>query len=243
LANTPKFKCVLLKLSGEALAGPSGLGIDSELLEHVAKEIRSVADLGIKIGVVIGGGNFIRGVSLSQNLGIDRATSDYMGMLGTCMNSMALQAAVENQGVSCRVQSAIRMAEIAEPFIRRRALRHLEKGRVVIFAAGSGSPYFTTDTAAALRAMEINAEALIKGTKVDGIYDKDPEKHNDATKFERLRYIDVLQKGLKVMDSTAVSLCMDNNLPVLCLNLKTSGNMRRAILGENIGTLVQGGEE
>lgn len=234
----PKFKRILLKLSGEALAGDVGYGISPETISQIATEIADVVNLGIQIGIVIGGGNIFRGVAASAK-GMDRASSDHMGMLATCINALALQDALEHAGVHTRVQSAIDMAEIAEPYIRRRAIRHLEKNRIVIFGAGTGNPYFTTDTAAALRAMEINAEVIFKATKVDGIYDKDPVKNKDAVKFDRLSYIDVLNKKLQVMDSTAISLCMDNNMPILTFNLKKHGNIQRAVLGETIGTLVE----
>ena len=232
------YKRILLKLSGEALASDAGYGIHPETIQGIASEVAEVVKSGVQIGIVIGGGNIIRGVNAAAQ-GIDRASSDYMGMLATCINALALQDALEKCGVMTRVQSAIEMAEIAEPYIRRRAMRHLEKGRVVIFSAGTGNPYFTTDTAAALRAMEINADAIFKATKVDGIYDKDPMKHKDAVKFDRLTYIEVLNKKLKVMDSTAISLCMDNGLPILTFKLMTKGNIRRAAQGESIGTIVE----
>lgn len=233
----PKYKRILLKLSGEALAGDTGYGIVPEVILATAKEIAAVQALGVQIGIVIGGGNIFRGVAASTQ-GMDRASSDYMGMLATVINGLALQDALEKNGAQTRVQTAIEMAEIAEPYIRRRAVRHLEKGRIVIFAAGTGNPYFTTDTAAALRAMEINANAILKATKVDGIYNKDPVKHKDAVKYDSLKYIDVLNQRLEVMDSTAISLCMDNNLPIVTFNMKTSGNIRRVVLGEKIGTVV-----
>lgn len=234
----PKYSRILLKLSGEALAGDVGYGILPETINQIASEIAEVHKLGIQIGIVIGGGNIFRGVAASAQ-GMDRASSDYMGMLATCINALALQDAMEKANVYTRVLSAIEMAEISEPYIRRRAIRHLEKGRVVIFAAGTGNPYFTTDTAAALRAMEIGADVIFKATKVDGIYDKDPAKHPDAKRFDQLSYIEVLNKKLQVMDSTAISLCMDNQLPILTFNLKKSGNIQRAALGETIGTLVE----
>lgn len=232
------YKRVLLKLSGEALAGDQGHGIDVDVLSHVAKEVQAIHEQGVQIGIVIGGGNIFRGVAASAK-GMDRASSDYMGMLATCINALALQDAFEHLKIQTRVQSAIDMAEIAEPYIRRRAIRHLEKNRVVIFGAGTGNPYFTTDTAAALRAMEINAEVILKATKVDGIYDKDPMEHNDAVKFDELSYIEVLKQGLKVMDSTAISLCMDNKLPIITFNLKNKGNVAKVVNGEKIGTLVK----
>jgi uridylate kinase len=233
-----KYKRILLKLSGEALAGDTGYGIVPEVILGTAREIAAVQALGVQIGIVIGGGNIFRGVAASAH-GMDRSSSDYMGMLATVINALALQDALEKSGAQTRVQTAIEMAEIAEPYIRRRAVRHLEKGRIVIFAAGTGNPYFTTDTAAALRAMEINANAILKATKVDGIYNKDPIKHKDAVKYDSLTYIDVLNQRLEVMDSTAISLCMDNNLPIVTFNMKTSGNIRRVVLGESIGTIVQ----
>ena len=233
----PKYKKVLLKLSGEALAGQQGTGINTTVIQQVAKDVASVMKLNIQLGIVIGGGNIFRGVAASAQ-GMDRASSDYMGMLATVINALALQDALEKENVPTRVQTAIEMAEIAEPYIRRRAIRHLEKGRVVIFGAGTGNPYFTTDTAAALRAMEINAEILMKATKVDGIYDKDPMKHKDAVKFDKISYIEVLQRRLALMDLTAVILCMDNKLPILSFDLSGSGNILKAIQGDTIGTLV-----
>jgi uridylate kinase len=233
----PAFKRILLKLSGEALAGKQGHGIHTGTIHQIAADVASAYKTGVQIGIVIGGGNIFRGVAASAD-GMDRASSDYMGMLATCINSLALQDALEKQNVPTRVQTAIEMAEIAEPYIRRRAVRHLEKNRVVIFGAGTGNPYFTTDTAAALRAMEINAEILMKATKVDFIYDKDPMKHPDAVKFDRISYLDVLNRGLKVMDLTAVSLCMDNKLPILSFDLTKQGNILRAVMGEKIGTVV-----
>ncbi|MEY4617299.1 MAG: hypothetical protein RJB66_2259 [Pseudomonadota bacterium] len=232
------FKRILLKLSGEALAGQQGHGINTDTIKQIAEEVAEAHRSGAEIGIVIGGGNIFRGVAASAG-GMDRASSDYMGMLATCINALALQDALEKQDVPTRVQSAIEMAEIAEPYIRRKAIRHLEKGRVVIFAAGTGNPYFTTDTAAALRAAEIGAEVIMKATKVDGIYDKDPIKHPEAKMYDELTYIEVLNMGLKVMDSTAVSLCMDNKLPILTFNLMTHGNILRAVKGESIGTLVR----
>jgi uridylate kinase len=236
------YKRVLLKLSGEALAGDQGFGINTDVIQSIAHGVSAALETGCEIGIVIGGGNIFRGVAASAN-GMDRASSDYMGMLATCINALALQDALEKANVYTRVQSAIEMAEIAEPYIRRRAIRHLEKKRVVIFAAGTGNPYFTTDTAAALRAMEIDAEVLMKATKVDGVYDKDPKKHSDAVKFEELSYIEVLNRRLNVMDSTAISLCMDNEMPILCFNLQDPKNIHRAIGGEKIGTLVHAGRE
>ncbi|KIH76590.1 uridylate kinase [Geoalkalibacter ferrihydriticus] len=239
-AADPKYRRVLLKLSGEALAGNQGYGIDPEVIAGIAAEIKEVIDLGIQVALVIGGGNIFRGVAAASK-GMDRASADYMGMLATVMNSLALQDAMERAGVVTRVLSAIEMREVAEPYIRRRAMRHLEKGRVVIFGAGTGNPYFTTDTAASLRAMEINAEIILKATKVDGIYSADPNQDKDAVKFSTLTYLDVLKKGLQVMDATATSLCMDNDLPIMVFNLTVRGNIKRAIMGENIGTIVKGG--
>ena len=232
------YSRVLLKLSGEALAGNQGHGIHNPTIKQFASDVADAHKLGVQMGIVIGGGNIFRGVAASAD-GMYRASADYMGMLATCINSLALQDALEKAGVPTRVQTAIEMHEIAEPYIRRRAIRHLEKGRVVIFGAGTGNPYFTTDTAAALRAMEINAEVLMKATKVDGIYDKDPVKHKDAKLFQQLSYLEVLNKDLKVMDLTAVSLCMDNKLPILSFNLNTPGNIARAVKGEKVGTLVK----
>ncbi len=232
-----KYQRILLKLSGEALAGDNKSGINTDILDQMADDVAQVVETGVQLGIVIGGGNIFRGVAASAQ-GMDRASSDYMGMLATCINALALQDALEKKNLATRVQSAIEMAEIAEPYIRRKAMRHLEKGRVVIFAAGTGNPYFTTDTAAALRAMEINAEVILKATKVDGIFDKDPMAHKDAVLFDKLSYIEVLNKGLKVMDSTAISLCMDNNLPIITFNLTKPGNIARVVKGEKIGTIV-----
>lgn len=237
MAKASKYKRVLLKLSGEALAGEANYGINPQIIGQIAKDVAEAASTGIELGIVIGGGNIFRGVAASAQ-GMDRASSDYMGMLATVMNAVALQDAFEKLNLATRVQTAIGMAEIAEPYIRRKAMRHLEKGRVVIFAAGTGNPYFTTDTAASLRAMEINAEVILKATKVDGIYDKDPRQHKDAKLFRELKYMDVLNKGLKVMDSTAISLCMDNNLPIITFNLTVPGNIAKVIAGEPIGTIV-----
>lgn len=231
------YKRILLKLSGEALAGEQGTGINAAVINQIAQDVKAAHDTGVQIGLVIGGGNIFRGVAASAQ-GMDRANSDYMGMLATCINALALQEALEKAKVPTRVQSAIQMAEIAEPYIRRKAIRHLEKGRIVIFAAGTGNPFFTTDTAASLRAMEINAEVLMKATKVDGIYDKDPTKHADAKKYDKISYIDVLKQGLQVMDSTAISLCMDNKLPIMTFDLAKTGNILKAVCGENIGTTV-----
>ncbi len=231
------YKRILLKLSGEALAGNQGTGINTSVINQIALDVKEAHATGVEIGLVIGGGNIFRGIAASAQ-GMDRANSDYMGMLATCINALALQEALEKVGVPTRVQSAIEMSEIAESYIRRRAIRHLEKGRIVIFAAGTGNPFFTTDTAASLRAMEINAEVLMKATKVDGIYDKDPNKHSDAKRYDKISYIDVLKQGLQVMDSTAISLCMDNKLPIMTFDLAKSGNILKAVCGENIGTLV-----
>lgn len=234
----PIYKRILLKLSGEALQGDEGFGICPPVIESIACQIKEVWEFGVEIAVVIGGGNIFRGLKASAS-GMDRATADYMGMLATVMNAMALQDFLERQDVPTRVQSAIEMREIAEPYIKRRALRHLEKGRVVIFAAGTGNPYFTTDTAASLRAMEINANILMKATKVDGVYDSDPMKNSNAVKYDRLGYLEVLQKNLSVMDSTAISLCRDNKLPIMVFNLHQKGNIKRAVVGEPIGTVVE----
>lgn len=229
---------VLLKISGEALMGEQAYGIDPAVTTQIASEIREVLALGVEVAVVIGGGNIFRGLAASAQ-GMDRATADYMGMLATVINALALQDALEQQGVTTRVLTAIEMRAVAEPFIRRRAIRHLEKGRVVVFAAGTGNPYFTTDTAAALRAMEIKAEVILKGTKVDGIYTADPLLHPEATRLERLSYLQVLEQGLKVMDATAISLCMDNRLPIVVFNLRQPGMLLRAVMGEPVGSLVQ----
>jgi uridylate kinase len=236
----PRYRRVLLKIGGEALAGDFGFGIEEEMLSRVAHEVKEVHDLGCEIAVVVGGGNIFRGVAASAK-GMGRATGDYMGMLATVINSLAMQEALEKIGAPTRVMSALTIAQVAEPYIRRRATRHLEKRRVVIFAAGTGNPYFTTDTAASLRAMEIEAEIIFKATKVDGIYDADPVKVKDAKRYQQLTYIEVLQQNLKVMDSTAISLCMDNQLPILVFSLLEPGNIKRAILGETVGTLVHGG--
>lgn len=235
--NRP-YRRVLLKLSGEALAGDLGFGINPQVIEQIAEDVSEAFKSGVQMGLVIGGGNIFRGVAASAN-GMDRASSDYMGMLATVINALALQDALEKKGLATRVQTAITMAEIAEPYIRRRAIRHLEKGRLVIFAGGTGNPYFTTDTAAALRAMEIGADLILKATKVDGVYDKDPVKFADAKKYSEISYIDVLKQGLQVMDSTAISLCMDNKLPIITFNLKQRGSIRRVISGEPLGTIVR----
>ena len=232
-----KYKRILLKLSGEALSGDKGGGICPEILSTMSAEIKDLVEMGVEVAIVIGGGNIHRGVA-GATKGMDRTTSDHMGMLATVINSLALQDSLERAGVNTRVLSAIEMREIAEPYIRRRAMRHLEKKRVIIFAAGTGNPYFTTDTAAALRANEIDADILMKATKVDGIYDKDPEKHNDAVKFDELKYIDVLSKEIRVMDSAAISLCMDNEISIMVFNMFEKGNIQRAVKGEDIGTRV-----
>ncbi|NBX93507.1 MAG: UMP kinase [Proteobacteria bacterium] len=233
-----RYKRVLLKLSGEALAGEKAFGISPEVIERIAREIKSVHQLGVQIAIVIGGGNIFRGIAGTAQ-GMDRATSDYMGMLATVLNSLALQDCLEKLDVFTRVMSAIEMHELCEPYIRRRAVRHLEKNRVVIFAAGTGNPYFTTDTAASLRAMEVNADVIMKATKVDGVFDDDPVLNPKAKMFKTLDYLDVLKNNLKVMDSTAISLCMDNQLPILIFNLNTAENFRRVVMGENIGTIVK----
>jgi uridylate kinase len=233
----PIYKRILLKLSGEALMGRQGLGIDPQVVDEVALELKEVKELGVEIGIVIGGGNIFRGLSASAR-GMDRVTADYMGMLATIINALALQDYLERYNVQTRVLTAIKMEQLAEPFIRRRAIRHLEKGRMVIFAGGTGNPYFTTDTAATLRAIEIEADAILKGTKVDGVYDDDPKTNKNAKKFDQLSYLDVVKKRLKVMDSTAVTLCMDNDLPIIVFNLTVKGNLKRLILGESIGTKV-----
>ncbi|HEX2768485.1 MAG TPA: UMP kinase [Geobacteraceae bacterium] len=235
----PYYKRVLLKLSGEALAGDQGYGIDPQTITKIANEIKEVVECGVELAIVIGGGNIFRGLAASSK-GMDRASADYMGMLATMINSLALQDALEQIGVFTRVQSAIAMQEVAEPYIRRKAIRHLEKGRVVIFGAGTGNPYFTTDTAASLRAMEIGADVILKGTKVDGVYTADPKKDPNAVKFSRLTYIDVLKKGLQVMDATSTSLCMDNNLPIIVFDVTTCGNVKKVVFGEEIGTIVKG---
>jgi len=232
-----RYSRVLLKLSGEALMGEQQFGIDPAVTAQIARDIADIQGLGVQVAVVIGGGNLFRGLAASAR-GMDRATADYMGMLATVINGLALQDSLEKIGVMTRVLSAIEMRAVAEPFIRRRAVRHLEKGRVVVFAAGTGNPYFTTDTAAALRAMEMKADVILKGTKVDGIYTADPMVHPTATKFDNISYIKVLEQGLKVMDATAISLCMDNKLPIVVFNLRTPGNLRKVVMGELVGTTV-----
>jgi uridylate kinase len=235
-----RFKRVLLKLSGEALMGDAGYGIDPLVLEGIARQIKVAHDAGVEIAIVVGGGNIFRGVAGSAR-GMDRAQADFIGMLATVMNALAIQDTLENEGVFTRVMSAIEMQSVAEPYIRRRAIRHLEKGRVVIFAAGTGNPYFTTDTTAALRALEIGADCIMKATKVDGVYDSDPKTNPDAVRFDELPYMEVLSRGLKVMDSTAISLCMDNGLPIIVFNITTEGNIVRALEGQHVGTIVRGG--
>jgi len=234
------YKRVMLKISGEALAGTQEYGLSTDVVSFIAEEVREVYRLGIQVAMVIGGGNIFRGVEASAR-GMDRASADYMGMLATCINGLAMQAALEKLGVDTRVQTAIEMREVAEPFIRRRALRHLDKGRVVIFVGGTGNPYFTTDTAAALRAMEIGAEVVFKATKVDGVYTADPKLDPTAQKFDELTYIEVLSRRLKVMDSTAISLCMDNGFPIVVFNMHERGSLGRLVRGERVGTLVRGG--
>ena len=235
--QTPVYKRALLKLSGEALMGEQQFGVDPAVATRIALDVGEIQKLGVETAIVIGGGNIFRGLAASAR-GMDRATADYMGMLATVINALALQDALEQHGIVTRVVTAIEMRAVAEPFIRRRAIRHLEKGRVVIFAAGTGSPYFTTDTAAALRAMEIKADVILKGTKVDGIYTADPMVDPHATKYTKISYLQVLERQLKVMDATAISLCMDNKLPIVVFNLRTAGNIRRVVLGDPIGTTV-----
>lgn len=237
--DTPKYKRVVLKLSGEALAGEKGFGIDHEVVDIIAKQTKEIVDMGVQVAVVVGGGNFWRG-AVGSHSGLDRSTSDYMGMLATVINTLALQDAFEQYGVATRVQTAIEMRQIAEPYIKRRAVRHLEKGRVVIFGAGTGNPYFSTDTAAALRAAEIEAEIILMAKKVDGVYSADPKKDPTATRFTSLSFMEVLQQRLGVMDSTATSLCMENRIPLIIFNLTQVGNIKRVILGEKIGTFVGG---
>lgn len=237
--SAPKYKRIVLKLSGEALAGDKGFGIDPDVVNLIAMQTKEVHDLGVEIAVVVGGGNFWRG-AVGSHTGIDRSTADYMGMLATVINSLALQSAFEKHGVPTRVQTAIEMRQIAEPYIRRRAARHLEKGRVVIFGAGTGNPYFSTDTTAALRAAEIEAEIILMAKKVDGVYSADPKIDPDATRFEDLNFMEVLQQRLRVMDSTATSLCMENKIPIVVFNLTQVGNIRRIVMGEKVGTFVRG---
>ncbi|MBI3596814.1 MAG: UMP kinase [Nitrospirae bacterium] len=236
--NAPKYQRVLLKISGEVLAGDQGYGIDPKVIDAVSTEIKDIHDLGVEVAVVIGGGNIFRGLAASAG-DMERSSADYMGMLATVLNALALQNALERKGVFTRVQSAIEMRQLAESYIRRRAIRHLEKKRVVIFAGGTGNPYFSTDTAAALRAMEIGAQVILKGTKVDGIYDADPMKHPKAKRYDELTFFQVIEKDLRVMDSTAVTLCMDHSLPLIVFNLKENGNIKRIILGQKVGTIVR----
>ena len=235
---TAKYRRIVLKLSGEALQGSLGFGIDSNVLEDLARQVKEIRDLGVQVTVVVGGGNIFRGLKTSSATGMERATADYMGMLATAINGLALQDALERIGVATRVQTAIEIAKVAEPYIRRRAMRHLEKGRVVIFVGGIGSPFFTTDTTAALRAMEIGAEVVLKATNVDGVYSDDPTTNKQAKKFSTLTFFDVLKKKLQVMDATAVSLCMNGNVPIIVFNLHRAGNIKRAVCGEPVGTLV-----
>jgi len=234
-----KYKRVILKISGESLAGDLGYGLDHKTLNDIALQLREVVKLGVEVCIVVGGGNIWRGIS-GSNKGMDRAAADYMGMLATVINALALQDALEKEDVICRVQSAIEMRQVAEPYIRRRALRHLEKGRVVIFAAGTGNPYFSTDTTAALRAAEMDADVILMAKKVDGVYDSDPKQNPAAQRFGKLSYMDILNKGLHVMDATAASLCMDNNIPLVVFNISVDGNILKAVTGENIGTYVGG---
>ena len=235
--DTAVYQRVVVKLSGESLSGPDAFGIHADTIQGIAQEVKGVHDLGVQVAIMVGGGNIFRGAR-QKELSIDRATGDYMGMLATVINGLALQDALEKAGCNTRLLSAIEMHQVAEPFIRRRATRHLEKGRVVIFAAGTGNPYFSTDTAAALRAMEIKADVILKATRVDGIYDADPEKVAGAKRFERITYIDVLQRGLSVMDSTAISLCMDNKMPIVVFNMGVAGNLKRVVLGDAVGSTV-----
>jgi uridylate kinase len=237
MSQDPVFRRVLLKLSGEALLGSQGFGVDPEVANRIAQEVHEISELGVQVAIVVGGGNFIRGVA-AQARGVDRVIADHMGMLATIINALALQDALEKSGSFTRVVTAIEVREIAEPFIRRRVIRHLEKGRVVVLAGGTGNPYFSTDTAAALRAMELKAEVILKATKVDGVYDADPKKVPDAKMFAQINYLDVLSKGLAVMDTTAISMCMDNGLPIIVFNLNVPGNLKRVILGEKVGSLV-----
>jgi uridylate kinase len=239
MPSKPAYQRVLLKLSGESLAGSSGYGISLDVLKQYAAEIKSVVNLGVQVGVVVGGGNIFRGISKAAKE-MDRVSADYMGMLATVINALAMQNALENIGQYTRVQTAIPMEQVAEPFIRRRAIRHMEKGRIVIFAAGTGNPYFTTDTAAVLRAIEIEAEVILKGTRVDGVYSADPEKHPDAEFFPELNYMEVVSNGLRVMDPTAITLSMDNKLPIIVFNMGQPGNLKKVVLGESIGTKVRG---
>jgi uridylate kinase len=238
--DSPRYRRVLLKLSGEAFAGEQGYGIDPDFLEYISHEIKSVYELGVQIAIVIGGGNIFRGFQ-GKEIGIDRATADYMGMLATVINALALQSALERHvSIPTRVLSAIEMRQVAEPYIRRRAVRHLEKGRVIIFGGGTGNPFFSTDTAAALRAAEIEAEVLLKATKVGGIYDRDPEKHPDAVLIKEINYLEVINRGIRVMDHTALTMCKENGIPIIVFNIKEKGNLRSVILGEDVGSTVRG---
>ena len=238
----PKYKRVLLKLSGEALQGPGQFGINSEVIEYVSEEIKSIYSLGVETAIVIGGGNIFRGVS-SSSKGMDRSTADYMGMLATVINALALQDFLERKGLPTRIQTALEIKQVAEPFIKRRAIRHLEKGRIVIFASGTGNPFFTTDTAATLRALQMGADIIMKATKVDGIYDEDPVKNKDASKFSELTYMEILRKGLKIMDATSISLCMEGNIPIVVFDLFEKGSIEKVIRGEKVGTIVRSGTE
>ncbi len=242
MGKAPKYSRILLKISGEALLGSEPLGLDFDVVRSIAAEVAQVHALGVQVAVVIGGGNIFRG-ALDTADTVERTTGDYMGMVATVINALALQSALEKEGVATRVQSAITISQVAEPYIRRRAMRHLEKGRIVIFAAGTGNPFFTTDTAAALRAMEIGADILMKATKVDGVYTDDPEKNREALKYDRVTYREVLDRGLRVMDATAIALCMDNDMSIMVFNLKQSGNMVKAVMGETVGTFVTGVDE
>jgi uridylate kinase len=236
--NKPRYKRVAIKLSGEALMGDQGFGFSPDMIQFVAGEIRSVVELGVQVGIIVGGGNIFRGIAASS-YGMDRTSADHMGMLATVINSLALQDALEKQDVQTRVQTAISMHEVAEPYISRRANRHLERGRVVIFGAGTGNPYFTTDTAAALRAKELNADVILKATKVDGVYSADPLKVKSAKKYQKIKFIDALKKNLKIMDATAISMCMEHNMPIIVFSLMKKGNIKKVVLGEEIGTIVQ----
>ena len=238
----PKYKRVLLKLSGEALQGSGQFGINSDVIEYVSEEIRTLYSLGVETAIVIGGGNIFRGVS-SSSKGMDRSTADYMGMLATVINALALQDFLERKGLPTRIQTALEIKQVAEPFIKRKAIRHLEKGRIVIFASGTGNPFFTTDTAATLRALQMGADIIMKATKVDGIYDKDPVKNKDASKFSELTYMEILKKGLKIMDATSISLCMEENIPIVVFDLFEKGSVERVIRGEKVGTIVRSGRE
>ncbi len=240
--SEPVYKRVLLKVSGEALAGGTGFGLDAGTLSYIAKEVAALHILGVQVAIVVGGGNFLRGETLSSTASVERSVADQMGMMGTVINGLAIQSAVENAGVACRVQSAISINAVCEPFIKRRAIRHLEKGRVVVFVAGTGNPYFTTDSAAALRALEIDANCLLKATKVDGVYDKDPNKHDDAVKYDKVSFNEALSKRLRIMDQAAFALCQENGLPVIVMDMNDQGVMTRAVMGEPVGTLVYAGE-